>query len=54
MSDSNILELENVGKVYKTGDVAFEALHEVSLVIERGRWVAIRAPAVLEKVRFLT
>ncbi|WXG39893.1 MAG: ABC transporter ATP-binding protein [Candidatus Freyarchaeum deiterrae] len=45
MSDSNILELENVGKVYKTGDVAFEALHEVSLVIERGRWVAIQGPS---------
>jgi putative ABC transport system ATP-binding protein len=45
MSDSNILELENVGKIYKTGDVAFEALHEVSLVIESGRWVAIQGPS---------
>ncbi|MEM2145037.1 MAG: ABC transporter ATP-binding protein [Candidatus Jordarchaeaceae archaeon] len=45
MGDSNILELDNVVKVYKTGDVVFEALRGVSLVIESGRWVAIQGPS---------
>lgn len=45
MADSNILELDNVVKVYKTGEVVFEALRGVSLVVERGQWVAIQGPS---------
>ncbi|MEM3585937.1 MAG: ABC transporter ATP-binding protein [Candidatus Jordarchaeaceae archaeon] len=45
MSSSHILKLENVVKVYKTGDVAFEALRGVSLVVESGRWIAIQGPS---------
>jgi len=45
MSDSRILELENVSKVYKTGDVVFKALSDVSLVVERGQWIAIQGPS---------
>ncbi|MGQ9721462.1 MAG: ABC transporter ATP-binding protein [Candidatus Jordarchaeum sp.] len=45
MSNSHILELENVMKIYKTGDIVFEALRGVSLVVESGQWVAIQGPS---------
>lgn len=45
MSDSQILELDNVIKIYKTGDVVFEALRGVSLVVGNGQWIAIQGPS---------
>ena len=38
---SAIIEVERLVKTYQTGEVAFTALHEVSLTIERGDFVAI-------------
>ncbi len=36
-----LIELENVGKIYRTGKLEFRALHDVSLTIEAGAFVAI-------------
>jgi len=42
---SPILRLNDVGKVYATGSVAVEALHEVSMQVDRGEYVAIMGPS---------
>ena len=42
---SPILRLNDVGKVYATGSVAVEALHGVSMQVDRGEYVAIMGPS---------
>jgi len=44
-SGSPILRLVNVGKMYSTGSVKVEALHEVSMEVARGEYVAIMGPS---------
>ena len=31
-----LIKFENVGKIYKTGSVVYEALHDVNLEIDEG------------------
>jgi len=42
---SPILELANVSKVYSTGSVEVEAVHDVSMEVARGEYVAIMGPS---------
>ncbi len=40
-----MIEIKNVSKIYKTGEVAFEALRGVSFSIKDGEFVAIMGPS---------
>ena len=40
-----MIEIKNVTKAYKTGDVEFQALHDVSFSIADGEFVAIMGPS---------
>ena len=40
-----MIEIKNIKKVYKTGDIEFEALRGVSFTIEDGEFVAIMGPS---------
>ncbi|MDO8583957.1 MAG: ABC transporter ATP-binding protein [bacterium] len=40
-----MIEIKNVTKIYKTGDVEFQALHGVSFSIQDGEFVAIMGPS---------
>lgn len=41
----SIIEIESLGKIYKTGKMEFEALRDVDLRIERGELTAIVGPS---------
>lgn len=40
-----LITFENVGKIYKTGSVTYEALHDVNLTIDEGELVVILGPS---------
>ncbi len=42
---SALITFENVGKIYKTGSIVYEALHDVNLEIEEGELVVILGPS---------
>jgi putative ABC transport system ATP-binding protein len=45
MSDSPLIQLNNIYKTYHTGKVSFEALKGVNLTIDRGEYLAILGPS---------
>jgi putative ABC transport system ATP-binding protein len=45
LSGGNMIELENVTKIYRMGDIELRALNHVSLTIETGDLVAIMGPS---------
>ena len=40
-----MIEIKNIKKVYKTGDIEFEALHGVSFTVKDGEFVVIMGPS---------
>lgn len=42
---SELIRFEDVGKIYKTGDIVYEALHDVNLSINEGEMVVILGPS---------
>ena len=42
---STLITLKNVGKIYYTGDIVYEALHDVNVEIEEGELVVILGPS---------
>lgn len=42
---ASLITFENVGKIYKTGSVTYEALHDVNLTIDEGELVVILGPS---------
>ena len=44
-NDMPLIRFENVGKIYKTGQIVYEALHDVNLEIDEGELVVILGPS---------
>ena len=40
-----LIRFENVGKIYRTGQIVYEALHDVNLTIDEGELVVILGPS---------
>ena len=40
-----LIRFENVGKIYRTGQIVYEALHDVNLEIMEGELVVILGPS---------
>ncbi len=45
MSDSPLIQLREITKVYQMGDMEVRALDGVSLTIQRGEYLAIMGPS---------
>lgn len=40
-----VIELKDIGKVYKTGNIEFEALKDINLTVHEGEFLAIMGPS---------
>ncbi len=45
MDENILIRFENVGKIYRTGSIVYEALHDVNLTITDGELVVILGPS---------
>ena len=45
MENQNIIEIENVSKIYKVGDIEQKALDDINLNIEPGKFIVILGPS---------
>lgn len=43
--NKKIIELKNIGKIYHTGDISFEALKNINLTINLGEYISILGPS---------
>jgi putative ABC transport system ATP-binding protein len=43
--DRPVIELDGIGKIYRTGTIEFEAVRDVTLVIHPGEYVAVMGPS---------
>ncbi len=48
-----LLEVKNLNKTYKTGNVGFQALHDINISIDRGEFTAICGPSGSGKTTLL-
>ena len=46
-----LISFENVGKIYRTGDIEYEALHDVNLTIDEGEMLPHQEKSCLVKKR---
>ena len=53
MAETHLIEVLNMAKTYKLGDMEVNALHDVSLTIDKGDFVAIMGPSGSGKSTFM-
>jgi putative ABC transport system ATP-binding protein len=49
----NVISVENISRIYRTGEIEVRALHDVNLEIKRGEFTAIAGPSGSGKTTFL-
>ncbi len=45
MNDTPLIQLQNIGKIYYSGKISFEALKNINITINHGEYIAILGPS---------